>query len=302
MDDIKIACRNEFDARLALKQLSLALRDCGLSVNSGKTEICDASEDNLARCLDAGEPELQQIDGIWKTRSIQPIRRSFPLLRSMTERLLRTDKVSTRAFRFCIKRLEILARCPEFAAPPQYFEPITALILQSLPKYPAVTDQFVRYLRAVPTTDVDLDIVSNYLQDRQKNFYTWQAYGLWKLLAEKDYRSDPLRAFALGIVATGEDNPNRAGATLYAGMMGTSQERALIAERFESVTSFLGQRTALLAMQELHYRPHIEKFVSPFIRSDLFGVYRDLNREGIYIAPPEPASIAQVVDIERDYE
>lgn len=302
MDDIKIACRDEFEARRALKELSIALRLRGLAVNSGKTVICSASEEDLDHCLDGGGVELQKLDGIWKTKSIDPIKRSLPLLRGMTEKMLRTGNVDGRAFRFCINRLEILAQCPELAAPSQYFEPITELVLQALHKYPAATDYFARYLRAAPTTNADLDTIAQYLQDRDKNFYTWQTYGLWRLLTEKNYRSDALLAFALEIVSTGEDNPNRAGATLYAGMMGTRDDRVRIAERFRSVQSFLGQRTTLIAVQELHYRPYIRDLIQPFLRPDLVGVYSDLDREGIYISKPEPTSITQIIDLEREYE
>ncbi|MEF2549733.1 RNA-directed DNA polymerase [Aurantimonas sp. E1-2-R+4] len=78
MDDIKIACVSEHDARKALKALSLELRNRGLSVNSGKTTIVsrDQGDDDISKYLDAGDTELQQIDSVWQTRSLRPIRAS----------------------------------------------------------------------------------------------------------------------------------------------------------------------------------------------------------------------------------
>lgn len=151
MDDIKIACRDEFQARRALKELSLELRKIGLSVNSGKTQICRAGDaDALNRCLDLGGTELHQIDAIWNTRAIRPIARSFPLLRELTLRLLQNGEVDKRVFRYCIRRLEVLAQCPEFSVPPEYFDGITTLVVDALATSPASTDQLARYLRSVP--------------------------------------------------------------------------------------------------------------------------------------------------------
>lgn len=302
MDDIKIACSDVFQARRALKELSIELRKLGLSVNSGKTQICSASDEELNGCLDSGGSELQQLDGIWKSQSLKTIARSFPMLRSMTERLLRTDDVESRSFRFCIKRLEILAQCPEFAAPAEFFAPITQKIIEALPRHPAATDQFVKYLGAVPTADRELDRLAMHLQDQGKNFYTWQNYRLWKLLVEKKYVSGVLLAHALEVVRTSEDDANRCGATLYLGAFGEKATRIVVAERFNGLNSFLGQRTALIAVQELHYKPYIEKYVQPHLRDDLVGVFRALNREGIYVARPEFTPITGLIDMERDYD
>jgi hypothetical protein len=294
MDDIKIACRSEFEARLALKKLCVCLRERGLSVNSGKTQIVDASDDNLAACLDEGGEDLRRIDAMWRTRALYPVRRSLPHLRRMTETLLRTGDVSSRAFRFCVYRLEKLANCQELATPAEYFHPITDLMLQRLDKHPTVTDQFVRYLRAAPTSTQQLDTIAEFLQDRTKNIYTWQAYCLWKLLCEKGYRSESLLAHAAQVVEKGGDDANRAGATLYAGV--------LIAREFHSLQSFLGQRTALISVQELHYNPHILKYVQPHLRPDLYGVYKALGRKGVYFAAPERTSITEIIDLDRGYD
>ena len=122
MDDIKIACNSEHDARRALKVLSLELRKRELSVNSGKTKIVEISNhEAITKCLEAIDPDLQMIDSIWRTRSLRPIRRSFPLLSELAQRQLQIGKVASRTFRFCVKRLEILASCSEFEVPDAYF-------------------------------------------------------------------------------------------------------------------------------------------------------------------------------------
>ncbi len=303
MDDIKIACGDRFTARQALKQLSLHLRSRGLSVNSGKTTMPNSHEvTQIAECLDAGQGELQQIDAIWQTRSLRSISRSFPLLSELTQRKLRAGEVGSRTFRYCIRRLETLASSPEFAVPPPYFAAITPLVIEALTAHPAATDELARYIRAVPTSADDLNQVAALLQDDRRNFYTWQNYRLWQLLVQKEHRTEELLAYAATVVQEQPDNATRCGATLYLGAFGNDQQRALIAQRFRSLDSFIGQRAALIAVQELHFRPHIEEHVQPHLRDDLRNVYRGLGRAGRYMAPPEPRSITRIIDVDRDYD
>jgi len=303
MDDIKVVCEDEFQARRALKDLSLELREIHLAVNSKKTEICRKDDpEGIGRCLDMGGSELQQIHSAWNTRAVKPITRSFPMLRDLTLRLLQSNRVDSREFRFCMHRLETLALCSEIEVPDEYFAPITDHIVPALTANPAVTDELARYLRAVPTSKQLLDNVGEMLLNSQRFFYNWQNYRLWVLLVEKEHRSPRLLAHALDIVRNSPDNPTRSGATLYLGAIGTKNDRIAIAQNFGRLTSFLGQRSALLASQELHFTPHIRDSVQPHLRADLVNVYRSLGRKGIYCSRPEAISLTRVIDVDRHYD
>ena len=302
MDDIKIACRDIFQGRRAIKQLILALREIGLSVNSGKTRICAAHErEEISRCLDVGDSELRQISAIWNTRSLKPISRSFSLLKSYTLRLLREGAIDSRGFRFCIRRLEVLANCPEFSVPPEFFADITPGIISALETHPSATDQLTRYLRAVPVTTEQLREIGEYIQDSEKTVYTWQCYRLWCLLVLKRYFSTDLMAHALSLVTSGLDNANLSGAVLYAGALGQEVERRSVAEFFKYSKTYLAQRSSILAVQELPY-PVIRQYVQPTIRTDLINVYRGLERTGVYMREPIAEPITNFIDLGRDYD
>ena len=182
------------------------------------------------------------------------------------------------------------------------FPKITPLVINALSDHPASTDELARYIRAVPTTDEDLNQVAELLKDASRNYYTWQTYRLWLLLIQKNYFDTILLDYAMDVVRTQEDNAARSGATLYAGVFGSENERIDIAKGFSELNSFMGQRSAILAVQELHFRPHIHNYVAPHVRDDLKNVYRNLNRSGNYVAPPLPTSITRVLDRERDYD
>ncbi|MGO4502868.1 RNA-directed DNA polymerase [Dyella sp. 2YAF14] len=303
MDDIKIVCDDSFDARKALKDLSIELRNIGLYVNSKKTVICDPGDaEKVDNCLDTLNTELLELDAIWKTKRVRVISRSFVSLRDLTIRLLEAGLVDSREFRFCISRLELLAVCEEFSPPAAYFADITPHIIEALWKFPAATDQLAKYIRSVPTSNVELSEVAQHLMHSKRNIYSWQNYRLWVLLAQKNYRQQELADYAKAIVQEATDGPTRCGATMYLGATGGIDERILIADNFHTLMSFMGQRSALIAIQELRYKDHVAGPVQPHVRDDLKGVWRGLNREGVYFAPPERRSIRWLVEGERDYE
>lgn len=308
MDDIKIVCDDVATARAALKKLVLALRPIGQFVNSGKTSILGAGSEELRRCLSSGSTEMKRINAAWQSKALGPISRSFQPLKQLTLRTLQDGKFDSREFRYCIGRLETLARCKEFEVPDSYFADITEMVLSGLDASPVSTDYICRYLRAMPLSGDQLLLILTHLTDPGRSLYNWKNYRLWVLLTQKEYRSPAALELAREIVRTREDDPTRAGATLYLGAVGELDDRHLIAERFSSLSSFLGQRSAIIAVHEVHYGPtkgggvSIKEHVGPYIRSDLKGTYRALNREGIYVSKLEPMSITRFVDLERDYD
>lgn len=302
MDDIKVVCNDDLEARRALKLLVIKLRDVGLAVNSKKTVLTPGSERDVVQdCLDIATPEIERLGAIWQTRQRGVISRSFPDLRRLTEELLVERRVDTRDFRYCMARIIVLASCPEFSVPPAFFQDITRLVILRLSDNPAATDQFVKYLRVVTLTPENLRDIADYVCDAERSFYSWQCYLLWVLLAEKGYRERRLYRHALKALDR-NDGPDRTGATLYLGAIGAPTGRRRVAEKFNSLDSFLGQRTALIALHEVPFRRGIRDRVAPHVRDDLRGVFRGLqSRRGTYIAPPQPVSITTYVDTERDY-
>ncbi|SFJ53663.1 RNA-directed DNA polymerase [Bradyrhizobium sp. cf659] len=309
MDDIKIICGDIPSARRALKDLTLALRPIGQVVNSGKTHFVHSTdEEGLQKCLASGNVEMKRINAAWQSKSLKEISRSFVPLKELALSVLKSGGYDSREFRFCINRLETLARCSEFHVPAKYFEDLTPLVLAGLDDAPVATDQICKYLRAVDLSQADLQTLFNHLTDSSRSFYNWKNYLLWILLTQKGFKTVAALDYARLLVSEREDDPTRAGATIYLGALGDTSDRARIAEHFKNLNTFLGQRSAVIAVQELHFRPtaaggpSIDTHVRPHLRTDLKGAYRALNRAGLYVSQLEPLSIARFVDLERDYD
>ncbi len=290
MDDIKIICSDEFQARLALKQLSIALRPLGLTINAKKTAIVPGTDaEQIAKCLDQQKSAVEQMDSMWRQKTRSSLFALIPQLRTRILQLVGAGEVDSREFRYCIKRLELLIRYKDLYVPKQFYAGITYAISTAVVKYPASTDQYVRYLSAAETTETELSPIVDYLLSESQSIYSWQNYRLWLLLVEKKLSTPALLERARKLVRTA-DSPNRAAASVFLGCCGTEDDRILVAENFRTLDSFLGQRAALLAIHELPFKPHVTTSVRPHIRPDLFGVYRALKkskRRGAYIQPKE---------------
>ena len=302
MDDIKIVCPDLVTARRAMKTLIIALRERGLSLNTGKTSILAAEDRDVAGYLSELSPQIQALDVAWNTRSRWPILRSLDKLREITVSLLASGKSHEGGFRFCLKRLIWLAGCDDMALPPEFFEPITDEIIGNLASAPATTSEFVDYLSVVYLSPIDLARLAAYLADPASRVYSWQDYRLWLVLLRRGIRDERLIAAALALVALGEDTASRAGATLYLGRFGTLQEKEVAAMNFGSLTSFLGQRSALIGCHELPYQNVIRDHVKPHVRSDLKDVYKNLQQsKGVYFSRIEPQPVTKFVDSGHDH-
>jgi hypothetical protein len=302
MDDIRIVCPDVHTARRVLKSLIIALRERGLSVNAKKTAILLGSDPQISDHLNELSPAIQALDVAWNTRSRWAILRSLNDLRARTLEIITSGTTQSKDFRLCIRRLVWLASCEDMRVPAEFFSDITRNLIKTLDSAPATTDEFVDYLCAAPLSTFDLQAIGNYLTDPRLRIYTWQDYRLWLVLLERGIRDSFLVDTALSLINGGEDSASRAGASLYLGKFGMPEEKELLARQFKTLSSFLGQRAGIIAVHELPYRPLIKEYVSPWIRTDLKGVYLNLrNTQAGYVASREKPPITRFVDGGDDY-
>ena len=304
MDDIKIVCKDGFEARKAMKDLAILLRERDLSINAKKTEIISgANSERIDQCLETGTDEMRHIEILFRRKTQRDVLKSLPWLKKGVEKLISggAESVNSREFRFYITKLSHIALCEELDVPDAYFEKITDLIIKSIPYHPSCTDQFVKYLARATLSEKNLKEIRDYLLDEEKSVYSWQNYLLWQLLAQKIFEDDALFLLAEKIVSSGDDTPSRAGATLYIGALGNLCQRTTIAQNFKSLKSFLGQRCGIISCHELE-RKIIEE-VACHIRPDVIGIYKNLKSKensGTYFAKLERIPLTKLVDWDRE--
>ena len=285
MDDIRVVCKDPFHARKALKDLIIQLRKLGLNVNPKKSFILAKDSEEIEDHLLKNDRSIQQIDALLKTKRLFDVRNTLPLLRKMVMELITRDQTQERAFRFCLNRLENIAKCTETRSSFK-FDDITDQIIKELTQQPYSTDSFARYLKCVDITKDQLNAIANLLLDSGKSIYSWQNYHLWQLVVNHKFISCELLELARKMVNTVALEPNLAGAIHYLGACGNDDDKILIARKFANLKSYLVQRNAMIATHELSYKKYIKPLMQEYVREDLKGTYRTLadSYRGIYFA------------------
>ncbi|MCC5849709.1 MAG: RNA-directed DNA polymerase [Verrucomicrobia bacterium] len=304
MDDIRITTGSRYEARAALQDLTMELRKLGLNVNGQKTKIWEPKDDGYHEALGKNTPLLAQIDSMWRSKSLPVIRRSFKPLQTLAQQLIQNGETQERAFRFCMKRFENLALCPELGVPKAFFDPLADLCIRQLDAQPFSSDQIVRFLKAVPTSNEQMKLVASLLADEKRAVYDWQKYLLWQLLVHKKYHDPNMLLTAKMRMESTTQEADRAGAVHYLGAMGDQSDRQGIAKMFKNFNNHLVQRNALIAIHEVKYSEGIKQNVVKHVLPSLKGTYQRV-RDGFmsqYYRPLPPISALNIYDEMSPYD
>ncbi|MCF8275283.1 MAG: RNA-directed DNA polymerase [Flavobacteriales bacterium] len=302
MDDIRVVCKNKFEARKALKLLVSELRKKGLNVNSKKTEILDLNNGSqrllINEALQKNDKQIEQIENLLKSRQARGVQIAIPMLRKKTISLIENGVTLERHFRFCVNRLERLVRIPEIRNKID-IDDITDAVINQLIDQPWSTDSFARYLISTPLSDYHLQRIASLLLDDEKNIYEWQEYHIWRILINHNCKEASLILKARhNLEHRATNHPIIAGSTLYLCSLGDGNDRKHVADNFQNLTNFFVQRTALIGIKELDYTTIIKGSVEKFMDDCHKGSYRVLNKDftGVYSIPPSKLNFKDFYD------
>lgn len=296
MDDIRIVCDDHFHARKALKDLIVCLRHSVLNVNAKKTKILNQESPDLEDFIPPPNREIERIDSLWKSKDINKLRLAIPLLLQYTDKLIDSGEMDSRAFRFCVNRLEQLARCESLNEHID-FSKITNAVIRQLTNQPWSTDSIVRFLRSVNLDEINISNIKNLLASPEKNIYEWQSYLLWQLVSTKKFRNSELLVLSKSILENSRDYPAIAGAATYIGINGNESDKVYLARQFSNLPpSYLIQRHCVNALHELDYDNYIRVHVQDYLLPEVKGMYSRLSKhyKGKYYVPLDPVPPSQL--------
>jgi len=252
----------------------LELRKKGLNVNSKKTTILDydnaKDREEIEATFQHPDRQIEQIDAFLKSRNARDIQIAVPMLRNKVLSLIDNDNTLNREFRYCINRLERIARNEKLASRID-FDPITKRIIDELVDQPWSTDIFARYLSSVKLADDDTQAIKNLLLDKAKNLYEWQSFYLWCLLTRHEHKDEELIKAARNNIESLDDIPTTAASCLYLGANGDPNDKKFIAENFKRFGDHLTQRFALIAVKDMSYT----SIIRPHVQDHILDVYKE---------------------------
>jgi len=298
MDDIRVICRDKYEARAALKQFVTALREIGLNINSAKTAIIEPGTTAHSQLIDGTSHELDSINAMMGSKKKILVALALSQIREKLILLMKDHDYHSREFRFCIRRISKYALCQDISKPDDFFEPITRNIIHAIDSVPEVMDQVYIYLIALKTDHEVNTYLEQLLLDAKRSVYSWQNYLIWKLVAFKGYFTNSLLNRAHEIIFDhAAAYANIAGAVLYLGMSGNIDHRRAVLNAFRKpLDNFFLQRHGLIAIQELDSSEVVDT-AKEFILEETRGIYRTLHSssETRYILPPPPVPYHELI-------
>lgn len=193
VDDIRICCADERDARNALNALIEQLRTVGMNINGAKTALLTSSSANVGEFFPGRDDDrISAIDNMWRSRSRRVISRSVPVLEAMLSEVLQNKASQSRQFRFLVNRIRKLVDADIFGGRSLLSDEFFDLLVDALDTQAASTDQFCSLFRSAPDGHAVFERIERRLLSDAPPVYVWQASHLWLLLAEVGHRSEQL--------------------------------------------------------------------------------------------------------------
>jgi len=261
MDDIRIVCKDKFEARKALMSLIEMLGEIGLNLNSQKTRILNKNDEKDILAINEYTPaldrQIEQICSLMESGKSRDVQISVNMVNEMFHEALTSphDLIHRKKFKFAIERLQRFSRTPLLKDLIDFSEIVKAII-ERFEDNPWYTEIYVRFLMTVDGSYITpelLDIIVPLVTDENRNIYPWQSYLIFKLLGFHKITNPALQTFAQNMIVHSqgkEKEPVVAGACIYLSSVDANAveiiKSSLIKKFF---TGQLAKRCALICLQ-----------------------------------------------------
>ena len=264
VDDIRIACSNEAQAKQALICLVRELRNVGLNINTSKTRIISSgtSKEDLSIFFPAYDDRTIAIDNMWRSRSKRLIGKSVLYLHELLIELIDKKETQSRQFRFCINRLSTLISAKVFDCQSILTPAVQDALLDLLIKEPVSTDQACKILESAPDDAPVFSKIEQLLLTEEIAIHDWQNYLLWLLLAYKKHIRAPLTELAKAQCAEGPMRADFPAQLIYLAAADESEYLIKLTDTYESNWPYQASRLLLISltgMEESIIKPLAQK-------------------------------------------
>ena len=249
VDDICIFASDEPNARKALADLIIKLREMGLYIASGKTKIRKSEE--VISELELGRGKIKIIET--EIDSLEPNRleNAGELLKAYFFTLIEDPtKFNDRHFRFCVNRFKKLY---VYGIAQDAQKVVIREILNRLSSMPETTEIFIDYLSLFPDNQALQSRILDFLESKY-NIYPWQEMQLIELLIRSNIAPDirtRSNQFANMIMVNGSHPAGRAKAYILLGKNGSYAEKRDIRGRYTQEDRDDIHRAIITAIQEM---------------------------------------------------
>ncbi len=249
VDDIRIICSDEFEARRALNELIFELRKLGLNINSKKTVILNKDSENIEEFFPSSDDTMTLIDSMWRSKSKKVISRSIPVLFDFLKKQIDDEATQGRPFRYCINRFKTLITTNLFDSKSVLASEIADALIAELGRQAVSTDQFCKLLMDLDLSNAQLTKIANFIIDEKVAIHGWQNYHLIFLMAYKAYEHDSLINHCKKMIEQSSHNAEVPACFIYLAAIRKEEEVEAYIDSFEKAWPYQHQRYFLIALQ-----------------------------------------------------
>ena len=263
MDDIRIFCKTEVEAKKALKDLIIALRWIKLNINAKKTKILSGKDIEL-NLFDPLKSSLNLIESILKGRNMEQIKAVIPPLIKIFESSFLDDSFEKSHLNFSLYRLGVL----QASGIELDNSKIISLIKENFITKPHHTGLFCFFLTLFPTREDVFNFLISFL-GFEHNIYEWQEIKILQSLLRFNAKpsSQQIKFFIESAKDSNKHYAARAFYFLLVGKHGNNRDREPIVDCYYSTSNPYIKNSIILAVQELG-QPSRNDFYSRIKRNE----------------------------------
>lgn len=248
MDDIRIFCKRELDAKIVLRDLTVALRGLKLNINAKKTDIL-RGEKIEERLFDPKRSILNFIEIALKSHDKELMESSaVPALMQLVEDAFLNDPFENTHLNFALYRLSILHNSGFDLGK----ERIVKRIQNNFVSRPHHTSLFCNFLSMFPNDTKIAKFLISFLKSKN-NIYEWQELKVSQSLLRFNFRASrpDINFFLDRARDSNKHYAVRAFYFLLAGKHGSNRDRNLIIDSYDDLSEIYTKRAVILSVQEL---------------------------------------------------
>tara|TARA_R110002095_G_scaffold150072_4_gene129655 strand:+ start:6205 stop:7848 length:1644 start_codon:yes stop_codon:yes gene_type:complete len=249
VDDIRIICSDEYEAKRALNDLIFELRKLGLNINSKKTVILDKNSENIQEFFPSSDDTMILIDTMWRSKSRKVIARSIPILFEFLQKQIEEGETQSRPFRYCINRFKTLISSNLFDSKSILASEIADSLISEFGRQPVSADQFCKLLMDLDLSNEQSKSIASFIENKDVAIHGWQNYHLILLMAYKKFNSPELVKHCKSLIKKNVESPEVPACFIYLASVGLEAEVEEFIGDFKDTWPYQHQRYFLIALQ-----------------------------------------------------
>lgn len=291
MDDIRIWCKSEIEAKKALIKIIKSLRKYKLNINAKKTRILKNKEIEK-ELFDPKKSILDSIQDTFDSKNVAKIQAVTPILTKDIFKGGFSDKnpFDKRHIKFAIFRLSVLK-----ASGINFDEKfVVDLMFQNFIDKPQHADNFCSFLALYPRSKRIVDFLLKFLFSKE-NIYEWQELHVLRTLLEIRVKINKtlLKKLYKRFQDKNRHWANRSLYCLLVGKYGGNVDRELLRDNFDSAEFDELRKNIILSVQELGIasRSDFYKQISKKVWPGIFVHYVKNLKQPMYFRPYDRVKI-----------